>query len=644
MCGICGYINPSGFDPVAVARMAQRAAHRGPDGEGYWLWQGGEDHGRLFEKPATLPSGPQLARAALGHKRLAIIDLSHDGLQPMGTVDETSWIVLNGEIYNYIEIRQDLERRGHQFRTRTDTEVALLAYREWGPACFPRFNGMWGIAIVDLSKRSLILSRDRLGEKPLYVWCDRGALAFASEIKQFLDLPGFSPRLNEDAVAEFVDTGYEAPPQTFFKGVAAFPPGHWASIALDAPSQPVPIPYWMPDSIQIEPMNEHDAVERFRTLFAEAVAIRLRSDVPVGTCLSGGLDSSAIYLQAAQLQPDATPHHAFSAFFEDPRFDERKYVTEVLSRTISIGHHVFPTPERFIEEHDAFLFQHDEPPASLSMFASFCVMRLARERGVPVLLSGQGGDELFGGYWPAYLLWLRTTLATRPMKFAEQVLRMVLPGGNREIFRQLLPHWRQYRSREARSHRCLLRPAYRDAGFTLNRNWALEAQSLSPTAYRLSEIRRVHLPRLLKWEDRNSMAHGIEVRYPFLDHRLVDWGVSVPPALNFQQGWNKWIVRQALADMLPPAIRFRRNKIGFETPQSSWIRHQLRPLLSSWVANPSERFRAIVDVPGVQALLRQAFDRRREVPHLDESHLLLVRLYFLDRWLCVFNVASGVSA
>jgi asparagine synthase (glutamine-hydrolysing) len=390
-------------------------------------------------------------------------------------------------------------------------------------------------------------------------------------------------------------------------------------------------------------MGERDAVDRFRTLFSGAVEIRLRSDVPVGTCLSGGLDSSAIFLQMARLQSDAAPLHAFSAFFEDPRLDERRYVAEVLSRTKGIGHHVFPTPDRFLADQDAFLYQQDEPPASLSMFASSCVMRLARETGVPVLLNGQGGDELFGGYWPAYLLWLRTMLASRPGAFVEQVVRMMLPDGNREIFRQLLPHWRQYRSRQARLHRSLLRPAFRDAGFTLNHNWAHEAQSLSPTAYRLSEIRRIHLPRLLKWEDRNSMAFSIEVRYPFLDHRLVDWAVSVPPELNFQRGWNKWIIRQALTDLLPPAIRMRRNKVGFETPQASWIRHELRPVLSAWVANPSERLRAIVEVPALQSLLQRTFERSREVPHLDESQLLLVRLFFLDRWLNIFNLRPGVS-
>ena len=189
------------------------------------------------------------------------------------------------------------------------------------------------------------------------------------------------------------------------------------------------------------------------------------------------------------------------------------------------------------------------------------------------------------------------------------------------------------------AHRSLLRPPLRDAGYTINQNWATKAQSFSPTAYRLSEIRRIHLPRLLKWEDRNSMAHSIEARYPFLDHRLVEWIGSVPPGLNFQRGWNKWLIRESLSHLLPHRIRFRRDKIGFETPQASWICRELRPLLSSWAALPSEPFRDLIDVPKLQVMLRRTFERRDQIPHLDETQRLLVRLFFLDRWLNIFNVS-----
>jgi asparagine synthase (glutamine-hydrolysing) len=635
MCGICGYVNPAGCDPTIVGRMARRAAHRGPDGEGYWIWDGGAGVGVLVDEPAALAGRPP-ARAALGHKRLAIIDLTRAGQQPMRSEDGACWIALNGEIYNYVELREELMRLGHRFRTRTDTEVALAAYREWGAECFRRFNGMWGLAIVDLCKRTLTLSRDRLGVKPLYVWRGGGALFFCSEIKQLLDAPGFRPRANPDAVAEYVDTGYEAPPQTFFEGVTAFPPGHWAAVGLDSPSEPVAHSFWEPEGITVEEITPDEAVDEFRTLFADAVRLRLRADVPVGTCLSGGLDSSAIYLQVALLHNGATPRHAFSALFDDPRFDERQYVAEILGRYQGISHHVFPTPGMFLQGLDAFVYQHDEPPGSLSVFAASCVMRLAREHGVPVLLNGQGGDELFGGYWPAYFLWLRSTLSSSPLSFVWNVAGTLLPGGNREIFRQVLPHWRQYRARQLRDNRALLRAAYRGAGFTINRNWAQEAQALSPAAYRMHEIRRIHLPRLLKWEDRNSMAYGVEGRYPFLDYRLVEWAGSVSPGLNFRRGWNKWIVREGIGDRFPEAIRFRRDKIGFETPQSAWIAAELRPVLERWAREPSPRFAEIVDLEALRALVPAVV--RQEQHRMDERQFLLLRLFFLDQWLRCFDV------
>jgi asparagine synthase (glutamine-hydrolysing) len=634
MCGICGYVRPAGLAPSVVGRMVDRAAHRGPDGEAYWLWDGGEGRGRTVDDASAL-GGAAPVRAALGHKRLAIIDLSRDGQQPMRCADGSCWIVLNGEIYNYLELREELVRLGHQFRTRTDTEVVLAAWREWGPECFRRFNGMWGLAIVDLRRRTLTLSRDRLGVKPLYLWRGDGALVFCSEIKQLLDVPGFVPRANPDAVAEYVDTGYEAPPHTFFAGVTAFPPGCWATVSLDAPAEPAPRSYWEPEALPPVELDEEAAQKKFRNLFNDAVRLRLRADVPVGTCLSGGLDSSAIFLQIALLQGGA-PRHSFSALFDDARFDERRYVAEILARYHGVSHHVVPTPAMFTAAEDAFVYQHDEPPGSLSVFAAFCVMKLAREHAVPVLLNGQGGDELFGGYWPAYLLWLRSTLGSSPLSFARHVIGTLLPGGNQELFRQLLPHWRQYRTRQARANRGLLRDTLRDAGFTVNRNWAAEAQSLSPSAYRMSEIRRIHLPRLLKWEDRNSMAHGVEGRYPFLDYRLVEWAATIPPGLNFHRGWNKWVVREGLGELFPDAIRFRRDKIGFETPQAAWMTTALRPLFTHWVEDVSPRFADLVDVRALRDLAPEAVGHERH--RLDESQLLLLRLYFLDRWLRRFGV------
>jgi len=328
---------------------------------------------------------------------------------------------------------------------------------------------------------------------------------------------------------------------------------------------------------------------------------------------------------------------AFSVFFDDPACDERQYVAEVLAQACGIGHHVVPTPQMFLAEQDAFVYHHDEPPGSLSVFAAYRLMRLARDHGVPVLLNGQGGDELFGGYWVAYYQWLANTLVSAPLKFVRDVAGMLLPGGNREIVWQLVPHWQRYRSRRLRASRALLGPALREAGFTLNRNWAVESRSLSPAAYRLCELRRIHLPRLLKWEDRNGMAHAVEGRYPFLDFRLVEWAVSLPPEFNLCRGWNKWIIREGLSDELPRIVRERRDKIGFSTPRR-WVTKDLARALQAWALMPSDRFRELCDVGATQRLADKVLGRRADTPYGQEDELTLMRLYFLDRWLQVFNV------
>jgi len=638
MCGICGWIDPSGLEIGRLVSMNRRGQHRGPDGEGYWLWSGGTGSG-AFRRPEEVEGRPETGvTIGLGHRRLAILDLSDFGIQPMPSSDDEVWVVFNGEVYNYLELRTELAGHGHRFRTGTDTEVVLAAYRQWGTDCFARFNGMWAIVLVDTGRRKLVLSRDRLGIKPLYVWSRNGAFAFSSEIKQLLALPAVRAQANVDAVVEYLDTGYESPPDTFFRDIHAFKPGCWAEVGLDRVELPTPRPFWFPE--ETEPLDSDlaDSTETVRGLFRDAVRLRLRSDVPVGVCLSGGLDSSAVFGQVQTLKDGRGEQtYAFSAAFEDPEYDERPYIRSVLDRFGGRGFATFPGPDGFWEDFSEFIYHHDEPPSVLSQYAAWCVMRLARSHRVPVLLNGQGGDELFTGYWSACYILLRSMIGRSPLRLLAQLGGAMLPGGNPQLITQILPHLKQYRHRRRRDSRAVLRNRWAGRGHTLDRNWAVTAQKLDPVSYKLHEIRWIHLPRLLKWDDRNAMAFGVEARYPFLDHRLLEFAVSIPSELNLHRGWNKYLIRRSLGEVLPPSITWRRDKVGFDTPQAKWIATSMAPSIREWLDKPSAQLLEIVEPARLREFGRRGIDSG-SLHRMDESQKLLVRLMFLDRWFRTFDV------
>jgi asparagine synthase (glutamine-hydrolysing) len=490
---------------------------------------------------------------------------------------------------------------------------------------------MWALAVVDLQRHVLVLSRDRLGIKPLYETTVKGALLFASEIKQFFATGWVKPVANTQAMVEYVDTGYETKPLTMFAGIETFEPGCWAEIPLNRPARPAPHDFWSPSLAQRRHRDVRDAAGEFRALFDDAVKLQLRADVPVGVSLSGGLDSSAIYGQVRATK-DVKSVDAFSAAFDEPSFDERPFIQQVLDLHGGCLHLAFPDAAGFIRECDRFVIHHDEPVASLSQYAGWCVMARARAARVPVLLSGQGADELFSGYWPAYYLYLYH----RPSVLPFHVIGSVLPGGNSSLVKQIIPHFRQYYNRCLRRNREILTTDWRGRPGTRIENWASRSQHLDPAAFRLAEIRDIHLPRLLKWEDRNAMAFGVEGRYPFLDHRLVEYALTVAPFINLDRGWNKVLLRTAFADVLPAGVQLRRGKNGFVTPQSKWLGAELRPMLSSWAAHPSARFREIVDAQRLKSLSDRLLRFR---PHpMDERQLLFIRLFLLDRWLTRFGV------
>lgn len=610
MCGIVGLFRlPDVEVPEGALRaMTDIVAHRGPDGWGVQL--------------LSLSSGEPW-RAGLGHRRLSILDLSEAGRQPMSYRDRL-WITYNGEIYNYVELRQELEAFGYTFRSHCDTEVILAAYDAWGTDCFKRFRGMWGLVIVDLSRRVAVLSRDRLGIKPLYVVQLPGLVAVASEIKQFTQLPGFRLQSREDAVRRYVATGYEDSSSTLFRDVHPVPEGTYQTLYIDTLSLGSAEPYWFPEYVEPTITDPVEAASRFRDVLQESVRLHMRSDVPVGCALSGGLDSSTIAACVNALPTGSGPHgmlNTFSATFPGEPMDERRYIDYVLAAISAVPHFVTPDPETFLADFDDLTWKHDEPVGSMSQYAGYCVARLTRQAGVPVTLNGQGGDEVLSGYWQCYYVHLRR-MARRLqlLKLGAHLGGALLPGGNSQLVSQAPGMLRRYRNRKG-------------AGGSSN-GPVTQVEKLGPRAWRVYEIRELTLPRLLKWDDRNFMAFSVEGRYPFLDHKLIDLCLSLAPNTLYDRGWTKEPLRVGFADMLPHEIIRRKSKIGFEPPQGRWLMGVLRPLIDA-VTRRDAPVHQFANRNQVQELAQRVVSSNASSR---EDHQALMRMLFVDRWLRRFEL------
>ena len=569
MCGIAGIVAPQGFDPAALVEMTQMIDYRGPNGFGF-------AYASLSQRsPVEVIHNeiraPHTARPAvgLGNRRLAILDVSAAGSQPMQTAGGRYTITYNGEIYNYKEIRQELEQTGHEFQTHTDTEVILHSYQQWGANCVDHFNGMWSFALWDQHNQQLFCARDRFGVKPFYYAVWDGKFFFASEIKQILKGAGMPRLANPRASLHFLEWGLlDYSSETFFNNIYQLQGGHTLTMRPGRSLNCEIRRYW---DLPVEPefeLSDEAANEEFRRLFEKAVRLRLRSDVPVGVALSGGLDSSAVLCKAVEVAP-STEFQTFSACFTEPQIDEREYISAVLSATHAVGHPTFPQSDPFWHSLNKVLYHQDEPVGSTAAFAQWCVMAEAQSFGVPVILSGQGGDESLCGYQKyQFFYWWH-----------------LLKRGDPRVFRESFMWARQGTS----SHWSLASAARYLPGFfhnpfsMVNRICTEGMQRLANdvhpelgSARTLAERQKIDLtyssiPALLHHEDRTSMAHSIESRLPFLDYELVQFALRCAPSLKLRDGWSKWLLRSALADTLPEKIRKRRTKLGFNTPDAKWM-------------------------------------------------------------------------
>ncbi|MDI3298720.1 MAG: asparagine synthase (glutamine-hydrolyzing) [Bacillota bacterium] len=597
MCGIAGFWGAP--DRRRLEAMTEVLRHRGPDDEGF------------FESPA----------ASLGFRRLSIIDLA-GGHQPMGNEDGRVQVAYNGEIYNFRELRAELAAAGHRFRTASDTEVIVHGYEAWGEDCFLRFNGMWAVAILDLrgEEPRLVLARDHFGIKPLYWTEAAGRLLFASEIKALLRNPEVERRPDEQHVYEYLVHGlHEHDEGTFFAGVHRLPAAHRAVVERGGVRVER---YWAP-----RPGSDADPdPRRFLELFERSVERRLVADVPVGTCLSGGLDSSSVVCMEERLLRRGAPDAAslggwlktFSALFDGDPIDERAYIDEVLATVDAEGHAVRPDSARFVEELGELVWHQEEPTVSTGPYAQWCVMRLAAEH-VRVTLDGQGGDELLAGYVPYHFVYLRQLLRERRWG---RLLREAWAA--RDVLAPLVRR-RLAQRRRAVPVRRLLRPEF------LAR---VRPPRLLPTQddlkrRLLEDLTVFSLPSLLRYEDRNSMAHSVESRLPFLDQELVEYVLRLPPEAIIDRGWSRAIFRRAMKGVLPERIRLRRWKVGFTTPEMRWLKAR-RAAIQSLLRSPSFRSRPWWDGPAVADAFAAACEGRLE------DSFFFWRAINLELWLRTF--------
>ena len=601
MCGIAGQYCIAGgsIDRDLLLRMSERLVHRGPDGDGGFFADG----------------------VGLVHRRLSIIDLSPDGLQPMANEDGTLRLVFNGEIYNYVELMEELAARGHTFRSRSDTEVILHAYEEWGADCLLKFNGMWAFALYDGKKAVLFLSRDRLGIKPLYFAVAGGSLFFASEIKALLEHREIGTRPDEEMLLDFLAWGAaDHTSRTMFDGVNQVLPGHRITIGRDGDVRQEK--YW---DVAVSPGffspggGDEAQARGFLETLADAVRIHLRSDVPIGTCLSGGLDSSTVValinriIAKEPVRQIPGRQKTFSACFSDRRFDESEYVGIVVADTGVESYCLSPDPARFFTDAGHLLYINDEPFAGLTMYSQYCVMREASSH-VKVVLDGQGADEILAGYLAYQHPHVRGLLRQRHLLSAARELL----GTVRHHHRFITYAVREFFARSSRRRflKGTVREGYRYAG------------TLDQVLH--DDLVAKNLPYLLHWEDRTSMAFSIEARVPYLDYRVVGFAASLPQDQKIRGGVTKYVLRKAIRGLVPEAIRCRMDKKGFSTPEEVWMKENFGKELLALFDSPSFRSRPCWDAGAILGNYREFLGGK--VPYSSE----IWRFACAELWLRMF--------
>ena len=658
MCGIAGiyHFNEEPVEPSALKLMTDLLRHRGPDDHGYAFFdRAGHCGGKVREPIEPDKTGP----LAFGHRRLAIIDLHETGAQPMVSAAGNYWITYNGEIYNYLELRAELRQLGYGFVGTGDTEVILKAYEQWGSEGVKRFNGMWAFALWDRERQVLFCSRDRVGVKPFYYYLDDKQFIFASEIKAVLAaLSSDQHTLNEPYLARFINRGlFNDGADTFFAQVKQLPPGHNLEISQGK------IRLWRYWDIPASCLaradagraDQDEAAEQLRELLSDAIRLRFRADVPVGICLSGGLDSSSIVALAPR-----TPAGRLSSFtteYQEAEFSEGRYARQVAQAFKTNAHFITPTAQQYVDFIDRFCWYHDEPCPGPGPFSQWHVMELA-SKNVKVVLEGQGADELLGGYFHYFDYYLRTVFK-----------RIRRPGPNGTTLRQYLgdlgaiarhtqrPRLISFLNACKHLAHDMLPERLTQTLLPINRalrnisgpalmfeitDKTLSAKSLPhyrprPRRYQddLNEILywetlRDNLPMLLQYGDRTSMAFSLEARLPFLDYRLIEFVGSLPYHLKIRGHVTKYVLRRAMRHLLPDEVADRPDKKGFPTPFALWLKGPLRPYVNDLLGSRPFTQRGLFHPDKVRTLLGEHCAGK------SDHAWLLWRVINIERWMQIF--------
>lgn len=627
MCGIAGVIsaNPGLHDYLFDMTDVQK--HRGPDGQGHVFISDSKYNEFKTKNSYT----NELSHVGLGHRRLAIIAPEPSGDQPLQIDIGQYWIVFNGEIYNYLELRKELGELGHVFRTKTDTEVILVAYKQWGCGCFSRFNGMWSLAIWDGQKNCLILSRDRLGVKPLHFYQSGGELVFSSEIKGILASKKIEvPKLNSRMAIDFLKwRQLNHTSETFFKDIFSFPAGHYAVITTSTTESFTFEKYW---SLSVEsPSASPEAHELFKALLDDSVKLRMRSDVPIGACLSGGLDSSSIVALASAGSSAAIK--TFTARSDSIDVDEGYWANIVNQEFGACPHSITPNEYEFVSQIEKIIWHQEEPFNTSSIYAQWELMKLARGSGVPVLLDGQGADEILCGYRKYYFFYLKQLFRQkRYAKLLSESVSLYRYGDkgffNWKLGRRYLP--KVFRSRSKVSLNNFLTDQYLkvwdESEIGLSAGDVKERQRKDVVSY--------SVPALLRYEDRNSMAWSVEARVPFLDYRLVEKMVGLEVDEKLNGGRTKAVLRSGLKGLVPDEILNRRDKMGFSTEQDKWLEGELGDKVFSYLSKKNSKLVKLLDIDAFVSANYLASTDKLSPEGYDDAF----RLYILGLWMDVYNV------
>lgn len=620
MCGIAGIIGlDSKVAEPLVSEMLRSMSYRGPDDTGLW------SDGNLI---------------TFGHLRLSIIDLSPAGHQPMHSHDSRFVLTFNGEIFNYIELRHELKNLGCTFSTETDSEVIMEAYRIWGSECVSRFNGMWAFALYDKQKKTFFASRDRFGVKPFYYSWNGSKLRFASEMKALLHNGKGAP--DWKYFYHFFDRrtplGCD---QTVFEGILHLRPSH--SMTIQDGIMTV-TRYWVPNPARslAHLATEDDIKTAFRELLTDAVRLRLRSDVPIGVCLSGGIDSSTIAMIIASL---GVKPETFSTVYHEPKYTEERFIDLVNTATDATSYKLTPKSSDFFPVLEKIVSHHDEPVRMPGVFSHWNVMQCA-ESHVTVLIDGQGADEILGGYkefYPSYVQSLLTDmlLCRRPIE-AMHHLQACSQGlqehfgafqpALKEALARMLPRTLRSAIGAKRRKNILFTEQFLEEHGSVVHDDALEKALLGKFSSALDrEMYRMfietNLPMLLRYEDRNSMAFSLEARVPFLDYRIVEFAQSVDYRMKMRGYTTKWLLREAFKDMLPHDVYARTDKKGFPTPTSDWFAGPLNTEVRRRLLDSPMYDLRIIDRT---AVLRMLDDHSSGKADYDRE---IFRLLSLDIWL-----------